>query len=348
MPVFALATCLPILLVGLAALAGGVWGWLAVGYVTALVFLFDRLAAAQRPNSDPETEFPAADPLLLGLGLAHFAVLILALWGVAGQSALTLSERGVLALAAGLVTGQISHPVAHELIHRTGRGKRRLGRLIYTSLLFGHHASAHLHVHHTHVASADDPSSARPGEGFYRYMARAWPGAFRAGLRAETRRYAGRPVWHHPYTLYVGGAAMAVLLSGAIFGWRGPAALCFIAGYAQIQILLSDYVQHYGLRRARGADGRAEPVGAAHSWNAPHWYSAAMTLTAPRHSDHHITPSRPYPALQLAPGEMPVLPHSLPVCAVVALVPPLWRRMMDRRAARWRETGGAGAGDLAS
>src|SRR6056297_4194603 len=98
MHVFALATC-----------AGGVWGWLAVGYVTALVFLFDRLAAAQRPNSDPEMEFPAADPLLLALGLAHFAVLILALWGVAGQSGLTLTGRRVLALDTGLVTGQISH-----------------------------------------------------------------------------------------------------------------------------------------------------------------------------------------------------------------------------------------------
>ena len=350
MPVFALATCLPILLVGLAALAGGVWGWLAVGYVTVLVFLFDQLAAAERPNSDPETEFPAADPLLLGLGLAHFAVLILALWGVAGQSGLTLTERGVLALAAGLVTGQISHPVAHELIHRTGRGKRRLGRLIYTSLLFGHHASAHLHVHHTHVASADDPSSARPGEGFYRYMTRAWPGAFRAGLRAETRRYAGRPVWHHPYTLYVGGAAMAVLLSGAIFGWRGPAALCFIAGYAQIQILLSDYVQHYGLRRAIGPDGRNEPVGPQHSWNAPHRWSSAMTLNAPRHSDHHVTPQRPYPALQLEPDHMPVLPQSLPVMAVTALVPPLWRKIMDPRAADWRRQvpSGEAPRDLAS
>jgi alkane 1-monooxygenase len=336
MSLFAVATSLPMLLIAFAAFQGGPWGWLAVGYVTVLVFAFDRLVALQRPNPDPEAEFPAADRLLVALGLMHFGVLALALWGVAGDSGLDLTERVLLAIAAGLVSGQIAHPVAHELIHRAGRGKRRLGRLIYTSLLFGHHASAHLHVHHPHVASADDPSSARPGEGFYRYLARAWTGAFRAGLRAETRRHTGHMAWHHPYTLYVGGAVALFLATAATLGWRGLVALCVIAGYAQLQILLSDYMQHYGLRRTVGTHGRKEPVGPQHSWNAPHWYSSAMTLNAPRHSDHHVAPQRPYPALQLDPRQMPVLPHSLPVMAVIALVPPLWRRIMDPRAARWR------------
>lgn len=32
---------------------------------------------------------------------------------------------------------------------------------------------------------------------------------------------------------------------------------------------------------------------------------------------------------------MPVLPRAVPVMAVAALIPPLWRRMMDRRAKNW-------------
>jgi alkane 1-monooxygenase len=344
---FALAASLPLVLVALAALWGGVWGWLAVGYVTVFVFCLDRLKARGMVNADPQAEFPGGDRLLVVLGAGHFVVLALAVRGVAGAGGLDPVERVLLAVAAGLVAGQIGHPAAHELIHRGARAKRRLGRLIYTSLLFGHHASAHLHVHHVHVATADDPSSARPGEGFYRYALRAWGGAFRAGLAAETRRHRGA-VWRHPYALYFGGAAVMLVGAAVFWGWQGVVSLGVIAGYAQVQILLSDYVQHYGLRRIRRSDGRMEPVGPAHSWNAPHWYSSAMTLNAPRHSDHHVTPSRPFPALQLAPDAMPILPHSLPVCAVVALVPPLWRRMMDRRAARWRETGGVSAGDLAS
>ncbi|WP_210879021.1 alkane 1-monooxygenase [Roseovarius autotrophicus] len=346
MHLFAFATIPPLALTALAALFGGVWGWLAVGYATALVFCLDRLIARAVANPDPETEFPAADTLLVALGLGYFVVLALALRGVSGAGGLAGGERVMLAIAVGLVAGQIAHPVAHELIHCGARGKRWLGRLIYTSLLFGHHASAHLHVHHALVATPADPSSAHPGEGFYRYMLRAWPGAYLAGLRAETRRH-GRAFWRHPYALYMGGAAAMVAGVAVLWDWRGIGALGLIAGHAQIQILLADYVQHYGLHRARRADGRFVPVGPAHSWNAPHWYSSAMTLNAPRHSDHHVTPRRPYPALQLVPAAMPVLPHSLPVMAVLALVPPVWRRVMDGRAARWRESSGGGARDLA-
>lgn len=351
MILFAIATSVPMILIGFAAISGGVWGWLAVGYVTILVFAMDRLIVRPLENADPEAEFPSATPLLVGLGLGHFALLALALWAVAGPSGLTLVERALVAISSALVMGQISHPVAHELIHRSTRALRWMGRLIYSSILFGHHASAHLRVHHVHVASRSDPSSARLGEGFYRYIARAWIGAFRAGLGAESRLRMGRDqgILRHPYALYLGVAALLLLASAMIFGARGVAALGFIAGYAQLQILLSDYVQHYGLRRATRSDGRPEPVGPQHSWNAPHWASSAMTLNAPRHSDHHVTPARAYPALQLQAATMPMLPHSLPVMAVLALVPPLWRRIMDPRAARWRDqdTSGETARDLA-
>jgi len=348
---FAIATSLPMILIALAAVSGGVWGGLAVGYVTVLIFFMDRLMATPMKNAEPEAEFPAATPLLIGLGLAHFGLLALALWAVAGESGLTLAERALVAISSALVMGQISHPVAHELIHRPARGLRLMGKLIYSSFLFGHHASAHLTVHHVHVASRSDPSSARPGEGLYRYITRAWPGAFRAGLRAESRLRSGanKAVWRHPYALYLGGAALVLSASAAVFGLRGVATLAFIAGYAQLQILMSDYVQHYGLRRATRADGRPEPVGPQHSWNAPHRASSAMTLNAPRHSDHHVTPARAYPALQLRAETMPMLPHSLPVMAVLALVPPLWRRIMDPRATHWRDqdTSGETARDLA-
>ncbi len=97
------------------------------------------------------------------------------------------------------------------------------------------------------------------------------------------------------------------------------------------------YVQHYGLRRHKLPDGKTEPIGPRHSWNTGAWYSAAMMLNAPRHSDHHLRPARAFPALEIAPDTMPMLPRSLPVMGVIALVPPIWRRVMDARVARWQE-----------
>ena len=123
-----------------------------------------------------------------------------------------------------------------------------------------------------------------------------------------------------------------------LLAFIGVVALLGLSLYAQMQLLLSDYVQHYGLHRRTGPDGRTEPVGPMHSWNAPHFWSSAMLLNAPRHSDHHIHPSRSYPSLELDHTRMPVLPHSLPVMAAMALVQPLWRRKMDPRLDRLGKT----------
>lgn len=143
-----------------------------------------------------------------------------------------------------------------------------------------------------------------------------------------------------PYADYLlGGAAMAVLVT-LWFGAGGLLAYLLLCLYAQMQLLLSDYVQHYGLERAHLGNGRYAPVDETHSWDAPHPVSSLWMLNAPRHSDHHAHPARPYPALQLgqtdAPGR-PMLPRSLPAMAALALFPPLWRRVMDRRVRQLRK-----------
>jgi alkane 1-monooxygenase len=271
--------------------------------------------------------------LLVTLGLLHLLVLPVAVWAAAGDSGLGPAARVGLALGAGLWIGQVAVPAAHELIHRGDRGRFLLGAAVYSSLLFGHHASAHRLVHHRHVATRDDPNTARAGEGFWRFFLRAWAGSFRAGLQAERalRGHGG------PYAGYSVGAAAALALGFAAAGLAGVAVWTGIALHAVSQILLADYVQHYGLVRRLRPDGRPEPVGDRHSWNAPHRFTARMMLNAPRHSDHHAHPARPYPALGLPDAEAaPRLPHALPLCCVVALLPPLWRRMMAPHLARWQ------------
>jgi alkane 1-monooxygenase len=49
-----------------------------------------------------------------------------------------------------------------------------------------------------------------------------------------------------------------------------------------------------------------------------------------RHSDHHANPHRRYQALCHA-DEAPQLPAGYATMVVAALLPPLWRRLMDRR-----------------
>jgi alkane 1-monooxygenase len=331
--IFGLATLTPAVLLAFGAVLGGTWVLAAVLYLTALTSLLDRLI----DHKGTAQSHPFDDALCVAVALAHFVLLPIIVWSLAGDT-LGRLEKLALFFGAGLWFGQISNANAHELIHRSKRGLHRLGMWAYITLLFGHHTSAHVLVHHPHVATAADPNTSRHGENLYRYIWRAWTGSFRKGYLAETARLKKieRPAWRHPYVVYVGGAVLSMLAAYQFGGWQALTAYIALCVYAQSQLLMSDYVQHYGLTRRVQDNGKPEPVSARHSWNSPHWFSSALLLNATRHSDHHAHPARHYPELTI-PNDAPMLPRPLPLMASIALIPPLWRKIMDPRAAQWRD-----------
>lgn len=317
-----------------AAILGGAWAWAALLYISLFTAFMDRFVARLTPEMTEGAEFPSGAVFSVGLGVLHIALLLAAIHGLS-NTAMSLPERLATFVAFSLFFGQVSHPNAHELIHRSARFARRLGRIVYGTLLYGHHASTHVLIHHAHVGTDKDPCTARKGEGFYRYFLRVWRAVFVSGLRAENARSARAASGPrlHPYLLDLTVAVVTLASAVWIGGAAGLVALLALALYAQLQIAMADYVQHYGLTRRIRANGKPEPVGPQHSWNTPHWYSSALMLNAPRHSDHHLNPQRPYPALTLDEETMPTLPHSLPVMATIALFPPLYRRVMKRELA---------------
>ena len=68
-----------------------------------------------------------------------------------------------------------------------------------------------------------------------------------------------------------------------------------------------------------------------HSWNAPQRYTNWLLFNLQRHSDHHAQAKRRYQALLHHP-DSPQLPAGYASMFVLALLPPLWRRVMDQRA----------------
>lgn len=332
---FTLATVVPVFLLTLAGIFGGVWAVTALLYLTVVVFTMDRLIQYAATDKDSHEEFPASTALLIFLGVSHLGLIAVAVLALSGATGLAVWERVICFLMFGQFFGQVSNANAHELIHRSTRWFNYLGIAVYASMFFGHHASAHTKVHHTWVASLRDPNTARLGESVYRFWPRAWFGSFMAGLSAENamraRKKTPEPIWTHPYLYYATGSLLTLILAFILAGWIGVLALLAVSLYATMQHLASDYIQHYGLQRRKLANGKLEPVGAQHSWNAPHVFSAAMMLNVPRHSDHHLNPTRPYPNLRIEADRMPILPRSLPAMGVISLVPPLWRAMMDHR-----------------
>jgi alkane 1-monooxygenase len=321
------ATLTPLAALILGAVFGGWWAAAALIWLTVLAAGLDHLMAPPPRGQDHGL---AAEALSVTLALGHLALLPLAALAFADPSR-NWGETLTLFLAAASFMGQISHPNAHELIHRRPRALRKLGASVYILMLFGHHVSAHRLVHHAYVGTQDDPNTPRPAESFWAFLPRAWIGSFRAGYVQENRRR--KPGTPSPYVIYIGGGALALILSALIGGGAGLIGFAGLAALAQTQILLSDYIQHYGLSRRRLPDGRLEPVGPHHSWNAPRGFTSFLMVNAPSHSDHHMHPDRPYDMLDIPPNA-PLLPWSLPLMAALATMPRRWRKVMDKRAAR--------------
>jgi alkane 1-monooxygenase len=121
------------------------------------------------------------------------------------------------------------------------------------------------------------------------------------------------------------------LVTVAAISWR---ALIFVLAVAVLAIAMLEgfnYVAHYGLMRGVDADGRAERLAPHHSWNSRRRMNNAALFNMGRHSDHHHVMTRAYDELEEVTGSAE-LPAGYAAALLTALVPPLWRSIMDPRA----------------
>ena len=100
---------------------------------------------------------------------------------------------------------------------------------------------------------------------------------------------------------------------------------------------ISNYFQHYGLRRVRQPNGRWEKVMPRHSWDADWKFSNWMFFNMQRHGDHHAAASRHYPLLQVrGADDTPVLPGTYADMMNIVLRPKRWFEKMDPLVDQWR------------
>jgi alkane 1-monooxygenase len=334
---YAIVTLIPALLIALGATIWGFAGVLALVWLTLIAAGMDRLLAP--PVLDDHDHAPWSDRLALALGVIHLVLLPLVLLAL-GDPRLSFGETLALLFATASFMGQVSHPNAHELIHRKSALLRGVGAAVYTSVGFGHHVSAHRLVHHRHVGTPDDPNTPLPGESFWAYLPRAWRGSFEAGLACEVEKLERRNLpglsAHNPYAIWIGGAVLSLILAILIAGIGGALSLIVLSALFGGQVLMSDYIQHYGLQRLELPNGRIEPVAPHHSWNAPRGFSSYLMMNAPAHSEHHMHPDRPFDRLD-PQADVPTLPWSMPIMAMLAMIPSVWHRVMDRRALKVME-----------
>ncbi len=322
-------------LVVCAAVFGG-W-WLAGPFVFfMLADRFDHLFGLEERNMDPATTRESQlflYKLSLWLWAAFWPVaFVFALWQMLFVGRLSLWEIGVTAAILTLVA-QTVFIVGHELVHRRALWERRLGEFLLASVSYPHYATEHVYIHHPRVCTPLDPGSAPKGLSFWQYLpaevANNLVGAWRFERRRLTRRHL--PLWHYTNAFWR-YAVQIVFWYGLIFWWGGPWALLLylaLCGSVVFSMKISNYVQHYGLRRIRMPTGRYEPVKPRHAWSAAYKFTNWLYYNMQRHADHHTSNHR-YPLLQHhGEAASPQLPGSYAQMNGMALFPKRWFETID-------------------
>jgi len=104
-----------------------------------------------------------------------------------------------------------------------------------------------------------------------------------------------------------------------------------VVGFSLLEVV--NYMEHYGMLRQKvgvGERQRYERVDPSHSWNSNNIATNVLLYHLQRHSDHHANPTRRYQTLRDF-EESPVLPTGYAGMIVLAIVPAVWRRVMDQR-----------------
>jgi len=346
-PISALPYALPFLIVPILFLAvfqGGWWILLPPLSVIGTFALLDALLGETDESADPATDESKLfwhRAIVVGWVPVAILMTLWMLWYVPQAEHLSGLEKVFVFFGVGLLNGATGIVFAHELMHQKNQTERWAGDILMGLVAYGHFRTEHLLVHHRYVGTPRDGVSARYNENFHAFFLRVIVHGFSSAWRAEAQMLGRKnlsvwdrsnPHWRY-WGLQLGFLALAILLGGV---W-GLVLWLYQALVAIWYLELINYVEHYGLVRKHLGDGKYEHVLPRHSWNSSHIASNWFLINLQRHSDHHYKPDRRYPLLQTySADEAPALPFGYPVVAALALIPPVWFRMMNPRVRKWR------------
>jgi hypothetical protein len=342
-------------LMSVAALVGG-GPYVTLGLVTTLIIYMVGDGLSGDDTTTPKFKHPGILTVQLWMALPLLLLIVFAaVWSVSSGDPLGFGQlvqqwTGYDALAAreatafghhisaiiltGLMIGMIGTIPAHELTHRTWDPiSMFVGRWMLAFSFDTIFSIEHVYGHHRYVSSIDDPATAPRGRNVYHHIIASTIKGNVSAWNIEKKRLKrkGQALfsWHNAV---IRGHLMSVLLvavAAAMGGW--PAALFFVLcalwGKALLEIV--NYMEHYGMVR-----NPAVPVQPRHSWNTNKRISSWTMFNLTRHSHHHAQGEVPYQDLKPFP-DAPMMISGYLTTILVALVPPLWHRMMTPKVLEW-------------
>ncbi|MCU0328575.1 MAG: alkane 1-monooxygenase [Chitinophagales bacterium] len=315
-------------------------GWLAYSgilFVFVLVPLIDLIIPPSKDN--PESKEAEAklienkffDLMLWSILIIQLLILSSFIYTVYhfGEQVSQITLIGWI-LTMGMCCGVLGINVGHELGHRMNSWQRFIGKAcLWTSLRMSFYIE-HNYGHHVTVSTDEDPASARKYEIVWLFIPKSiflsWVSAWKIQLKLLKQKQISffsikNDMFY--FTLIQWASIFAAFSLGTIVGIAYLSA-CII-GWTLLE--MTNYIEHYGLRRHRKENGQYERTMPIHSWNSNHSFSGATLFHLSRHSDHHYIASRPYQILRNF-ETVPNMPTGYAGMIVLSCIPPLFFAIM--------------------
>lgn len=265
-----------------------------------------------------------------------YGLIVFSLLTVSNSSLPTYEFVGCI-ISVGIVLGVNGINVAHELGHRQTSNERFIGKALLLPALYMHFYIEHNFGHHLHAATKEDPATAKYNQTVYAFwitsVFRQYSNAWRIQmmlLKNQNQSFLSIKNDMFWYTIlqlvYLGFVFYAFGVYGFMF-----AIFAGITGFILLETV--NYIEHYGLLRLKLPSGRYERVREIHSWNSNHVIGRIVLYELTRHSDHHYKTSKKYQILDCH-DESPQMPFGYPTSMVMAMLPPLWFAVMNKRIPR--------------
>lgn len=323
-------------------------GWLSYftviltfGFIPVLELMAPRFTTNFTDKEKEEREHLIYFDLLLFGNIIWVAGILFMYFQHVSENTWSLVEWTGKTMSVGIMLGSNGINVAHELGHKKGIWHQWAARLLLWPCLYSHFTTEHNYGHHLRVGTPDDPATSRLGENVFLFWPRTITGSFLSAWKIRLQRFTSRKdtlAWaYHPLVEFVG---WPLLYLGLVSYFFGLTTLLSATAAACISIFLLEtinYIEHYGLTRQRNENGRYEPVESFHSWNSNHEVGRVVLYELTRHSDHHYKAYKKYQILDHH-DKSPQLPYGYPTSILLALIPPVWFRIMNPLVHQWRQT----------
>jgi alkane 1-monooxygenase len=315
----------------------GILCWVPLLYVFFFIPILELFIAPDPKNLDVVEEQLAKEnklyDIIIWLTVPLQFVLLYLFLGSLQQDISPVDIAGRI-VAMGLLCAAFGINAAHELGHRTNAFEQLLAKLLLLTSLYMHFFIEHNKGHHKHVATPNDPSTAKYKQSVYAFWVQTFIGtytsAWHIAIDEAKKKNRALPILNNEMFLFQLFQIGFVL---GIFYFFGLSIMLYFMGAALMGATLLEtvnYIEHYGLSREKGEGELYERVKPHHSWNSNHVIGRLMLFELSRHSDHHYLASRKYQILRNM-EEAPQMPTGYPGMIVLSLFPPIWFSIMHKQ-----------------